>query len=221
MVKAEDLLLLAKPTPNSEKKYRVGRVYDNNNGKGTALTYVDARYVMDTLDSVVGAGCWADKYERIGSVLFCTITITFVNELGELATISKSDCGTESNVEKEKGEASDAFKRCAVKFGIGRDLYSQGTIFISNGDGLENKGGKWQMPFNWKPSAVDNIAQDNWVTDKQKERYQELLSHPFFKGKKQDANNYWRKIQTKAQADAYLKTMEDRVTTHDAKNKDK
>ena len=176
---------------------------------------------MDTLDKGVGASNWGDKYERIGDTLFCTITVYYRSEDGKLNSVSKSDCGTESNVEKEKGEASDAFKRCAVKFGIGRDLYSQGTIFISDGDGLENRGGKWQMPFNWKPAELGGHTEDNWITDAQKERYQTLLSHPYFNGKKRETNDYWGKLKTKAQADTCLKSMEDRVTTHDAKNGDK
>ena len=39
-------------------------------------------------------------------------------------TISNTDGGTESNVEQQKGEVSDSFKRCAVHFGLARDLYN-------------------------------------------------------------------------------------------------
>src|ERR1700710_2501614 len=35
----------------------------------------------------------------------------------------KWDTGSESKVEAEKGQASDSFKRAAVKWGIGRFLY--------------------------------------------------------------------------------------------------
>lgn len=44
---------------------------------------------------------------------------------------SKEDCGTESNTEKEKGEASDSFKRACVNWGLGRELYTAPRIFIS------------------------------------------------------------------------------------------
>jgi hypothetical protein len=54
----------------------------------------------------------------------------------------KSDCGTESQVEKQKGEASDAFKRAAVMWGIGRFLYSLGIIKIKEviKDGKDRNG---------------------------------------------------------------------------------
>ena len=52
-----------------------------------------------------------------------------------------------SNIEKEKGEASDAFKRAAVQFGIARDLYSSETYKVE----LNQYNGKWYPPKNWKP----------------------------------------------------------------------
>ncbi|NOW12590.1 hypothetical protein B0H35_000004 [Clostridium acetobutylicum] len=44
--------------------------------------------------------------------------------------ISKQDVGTESNTEKEKGQASDSFKRACFNFGIGRELYTSPFIWI-------------------------------------------------------------------------------------------
>lgn len=38
--------------------------------------------------------------------------------------------GIESNTEKEKGEASDAFKRAGFNVGIGRELYTRIFIFV-------------------------------------------------------------------------------------------
>jgi len=221
MLNEADLCLLNKPTPNSEKKYRIGRVFDTNNGKGTALTYVDARYVMDTLDDVVGCSNWSDSFERIGNTLFCTITITFLNIAGKVCTVSKTDCGTESNVEKEKGESSDAFKRCAVKFGVGRDLYSQGVIFIGDGDGLVNKMGKWTMPFGWQPAEAEPITDGGWITDEQKTEYQTLLSHKCFTGKKRDTNNWFGKFQTFEQGEKALGTMRVAIAKADGKEADK
>ena len=60
------------------------------------------------------------------------------------------DCGTESNVEKQKGEASDAFKRAAVHFGIGRDLYNldQSKHRVEMIKGTNDK---YYPPKNWKP----------------------------------------------------------------------
>ena len=47
-----------------------------------------------------------------------------MREDGVVDSVSKTDVGTESNVEQQKGEISDAFKRCAVHYGLARDLYN-------------------------------------------------------------------------------------------------
>ena len=135
---------LKKPTPASEILYRVGSIYDKNNGKATVLSYVDARYVQDTLDNVVGPENWESKFYEAKGALFCEITIDIDGK-----KISKSDCGTESDIAPAKGEASDAFKRAAVMFGIGRDLYSAETYFAD----LEKRGSKWVLPRDWKPNT--------------------------------------------------------------------
>jgi len=58
------------------------------------------------------------------------------------------DCGTESNVEKQKGEASDAFKRAGVQLGIGRDLYNLPNYRVEM---TASANGKYYPPKNWKP----------------------------------------------------------------------
>ena len=133
MVKESKLTELKLKTPKGEVKYRIGQKFGNQgvdkNGNvipksARMLAYGDARYVMDKLDKIVGAGNWSNCFHRDEKgILFCTITITFQREDDKIATISKTDCGTESNVEQQKGEVSDAFKRCAVHYGLARDLY--------------------------------------------------------------------------------------------------
>lgn len=101
-------------------------------GKATIVSYIDSRAVQDRLDEVVGAANWQDDYKVIDGNLFCGIAIN-VNGHIEGASerwVTKTDVGTESNVDKEKGEVSDAFKRAAVKWGIGRFLYSLGIITL-------------------------------------------------------------------------------------------
>lgn len=124
MIGENDLNKLSAPTPKNEIKFRVGRTFEYDNKKfAMMLKYIDARYVQDTLDKIIGIGNWSNEYLEIKGNLFCKITIYFFKEDGSIGSISKMDCGVESNVEKEKGEASDSFKRCAVHFGIARDLY--------------------------------------------------------------------------------------------------
>jgi len=88
-------------------------------GKALALAYIDARDVMDRLDAICGPEGWQDSYEETpkGRVL-CTISI-MVNG----TWVSKSDGAGNTDVEGEKGAISDAFKRAAVKWGVGRYLY--------------------------------------------------------------------------------------------------
>lgn len=111
---AEIMAALAAPTPKSEVKTRPGR------GKSGDLSYVDARFVMDRLDSVVGPMNWSDQYLPVDGGVECTIRI----HVGD-AFASKSDVGVPSTIEPVKGAYSDAFKRAAVKWGIGRDLYDE------------------------------------------------------------------------------------------------
>ena len=126
MVKEKELGKLNIPTPKDEIKYRPGATFSYNDKKyARMLAYVDARYVQDKLDEIVGVGNWSNCFHRDEkNILFCTITIKFERENGDVDTISKTDCGTESNVEQQKGEVSDAFKRCAVHYGLARDLYN-------------------------------------------------------------------------------------------------
>lgn len=91
--------------------------------EASCVAYIDSRQVQDLLDEVVGSENWQDKYYEVKGNLFCSIGIR-VKGLWRW----KSDCGTESNVDKQKGEASDAFKRAAVKWGIGRFLYSMNLV---------------------------------------------------------------------------------------------
>jgi len=135
---------LREPTPKDRVKFRVGRK-SMDNKSAHMLAYVDARYVQDRLDDIVGTENWSNSYRMINDVLYCDITITFPN--GEIVT--KSDCGTESNVEKQKGQSSDAFKRSAVMLGIGRDLYDVGNNYSMWAD-LNDRG---YPPNNWTPSG--------------------------------------------------------------------
>lgn len=97
------------------------RIQSINEYKATCVAYVDARDVMDRLDQVFGVDGWEDYYYESDGKLFCKLTCHF-----QSGAITKSDTGSESNVEKDKGLASDTFKRAAVKFGVGRFLYSLG-----------------------------------------------------------------------------------------------
>lgn len=118
--------------------------------KGVSLLlYKDARCDMNILDEAVGADRWQRAHEVVNGNLFCNVGIWFDRRgegFGEW--VWKQDVGTESNTEKEKGQASDSFKRACFNWGIGRELYTAPFIWISAADceRLEknDKTGKWQ-----------------------------------------------------------------------------
>jgi len=91
------------------------------------LLYKDARVDQDILDETVGAMNWQRHHERDNAN--CIVSIW--NDK-EKMWVSKEDTGTESNTEKEKGLASDSFKRACFNWGIGRELYSSPFIWITN-----------------------------------------------------------------------------------------
>jgi hypothetical protein len=120
-----DLKQLQEPIPY---KYRLQSA---KNGRATIVSYIDSRQVQDRLDEVVGAGRWQTDFKFIDGKLFGGIGIMIDNINGQpLQWVWKWDVGTESNVDKEKGEVSDAIKRAAVQWGIGRFLYSLGIITL-------------------------------------------------------------------------------------------
>ena len=107
-----------KPFQVSEIHWRIGRK-SKAGDTATALAYINARDAMKRLDDVVGINGWQDAYEetRTGRVI-CSLSVRIDNEW-----IAKSDGAGGTNIEGDKGGISDAFKRAAVKFGIGRYLY--------------------------------------------------------------------------------------------------
>ena len=93
----------------------------------TLLLYKDARVDQDILDETVGVMNWKKDYQLIDGQLFCTISIW---DEEKKQWVGKQDVGIESFSQEEKGRASDAQKRSAFCFGIGRELYTAPGIII-------------------------------------------------------------------------------------------
>lgn len=108
-----------------EIECRVG-VISKKKTSFTLLLYKDARCDYNLLDEVVGCNNWRNHYSRDNAN--CTIEI-WDDEKKEW--VGKENVGTDSNVEQEKGRASDSFKRAGVCWGIGRELYTAPQIWIS------------------------------------------------------------------------------------------
>jgi len=145
------------PLEITEIDFRVQSI--NKGGFATILAYKDARVDMNRLDAVYGVECWQKKYEIIDGNLFCSVGVWSV-ELQQW--IWKMDVGTESNTEKEKGQASDAFKRACFNFGIGRELYDYPLIQVKL---LENEFDKttgkptWDFrlkEWKWRSQFIEN-----------------------------------------------------------------
>ena len=102
------------------------------------LLYVTSRDGQKRLDEKFGELGWQDRYEVIDGDLYCIISVW---DSEKKMWISKEDVGTASYTAKEKGRASNAFKRACVKHGIGRELYT--------------------APYIWIPSNYCNIKTDS------------------------------------------------------------
>jgi hypothetical protein len=94
--------------------------------KGQALAYMDARIVMERLDAVCGPAGWQCKYSHANGKTVCDIAIKVGDEW-----IWKANGAGDSDIEAEKGALSDAFKRAAVVWGIGRYLYEVDSPWVS------------------------------------------------------------------------------------------
>lgn len=125
----------------SEIECRVAQCGKRGDGAWcSVLLYKDARVDMRILDEVYGPMNWQREHTLIGENLYCTISIW---DAEKQTWIKKQDVGTESFSEKEKGQASDSFKRAGFNVGIGRELYTAPKIFINLGNGeWDEKNGK-------------------------------------------------------------------------------
>lgn len=127
--------LKIRPLRAEEIEVRVGMARQNGI---SLLLYKNARCDMNILDEAVGVERWQRKHYECKNNLYCSVGIKF----GDI-WIWKDDCGTESNMEKQKGEASDAFKRACVNWGIGRELYTTPFIWVgSNACKIEQNGNR-------------------------------------------------------------------------------
>ena len=120
----------------------------------TLLLYKDARCDQNILDETVTPMKWKREHTRDNRN--CIVSI-WSNDLKQW--ISKEDTGTESNTEKEKGLASDSFKRACFNWGIGRELYSAPFIWIpaAKCNIYKNKMGKMVCYDNFSVTGIDYL----------------------------------------------------------------
>lgn len=124
-----------RPLTSEEIDCRVSTCKENG---VSLLLYKDARVDQNILDETFGIFGWQRSHQLIDGNLYCTVSVRNP-ETGEW--VHKQDVGKESNAEKEKGQASDSFKRACFNLGIGRELYT--------------------APFIWIPKEMVTIKKDN------------------------------------------------------------
>lgn len=142
---------------DDEIDWRVGSV-SKSGDKCMPLAYLNARAVMERFDTVVGAGNWSDSYRvvRVGpdTGVECSLTV---------GGITKVDVGTPSNTDPVKGAYSDALKRAAARFGIGRYLYSMKAVWVGyTGKSYDPFATKDFQKTHWKSAG----APPPWPTEK-------------------------------------------------------
>jgi hypothetical protein len=113
-----DFAALAAPFSPIAVSWRIGATTSDKT-KGMALAYLDARDVMDRLDEVCTPGGWQATYPHALQKTVCSIGILCGDHW-----VWKSNGAGDTDIEQEKGALSDAFKRAAVLWGIGRYLYN-------------------------------------------------------------------------------------------------
>ena len=126
----KDLKKLAEPFHPDKVDWRIGST-NADKTKGMALAYIDSRTVMERLDEVCGIGGWQCDYPHAGTKTSCQIGIKIGDEW-----VWKGDGAGDTDFEGSKGAFSDAFKRAAVKWGVGRYLYDLKAPWVA----IEQKG---------------------------------------------------------------------------------
>lgn len=150
---------LKKPFDVSLIHWRVGAT-NREKTKGIALAYIDARDVMKRLDDVMGNENWQNRYTHVTpNGVICELGLFIDGQW-----LWKANGAGETSYEAEKGAMSDAFKRAAVMWGIGRYLYYLPNQWVD----IEPAGRShkivdipklpgWAYPEKWK----DNIVATN------------------------------------------------------------
>jgi hypothetical protein len=125
--------VLTQPIQPEEIEWRVQQ--QTKTGKLIIVPYINNRCVMERFDRQFGWQRWENEITEIQEGFLCRITVYLPERDGQPgATISKTDGANRTDIEAIKGGISDAMKRCAVQFGLGRSLYSYPKVFVETPD---------------------------------------------------------------------------------------
>ena len=138
---------LTAPILPNEVEWRIQS--QTNTGKLIVVPYINNRCVMTRFDAAFGAENWTSEFREIGNGFLCRLTVT-IND----RQVYREDGASKTNIEPEKGGISDAMKRAAVQFGLGRCLYDYPRVFIECD-------GKF-IP-DWAYAKLDKLVE--WIND--------------------------------------------------------
>ena len=146
MATGTDLTRLTAPFEAKDVEWRIGRSGLKQNGEPWAqcLAYLTNRAIQNRLDEVVGAANWKNEYAPgpSGGVL-CGLSLRVDGEW-----VTKWDGAENTDFEAVKGGLSDAMKRAAVQWGVGRYLY--------------------ELPEGWAEASLDRFPGARYATTKRK-----------------------------------------------------
>ena len=114
---------LTAPIQPNEIEWRVQSV--TSTGKMIVVPYINNRCVMQRFDAAFGPTNWTSEFREITNGFICRLTVYLDGQI-----ITREDGASKTNIEPEKGGISDAMKRAAVQFGLGRCLYDYPKVFI-------------------------------------------------------------------------------------------
>ena len=138
---------LTAPILPNEIEWRVQS--QTSTGKLIVVPYINNRCVMHRFDAAFGPENWTSEFREIANGFLCRLTVT-IND----REVYREDGASKTNIEPEKGGISDAMKRAAVQFGLGRCLYDYPRVFIECD-------GKF-IP-DWAYDKLDKLVE--WIND--------------------------------------------------------
>lgn len=116
--------------PPDEVRWRI-QGKPNPQGQARAVAYITARAVQERLDAVAGPANWSVEFRhaetgKVGPTVICRIGIR-----NDGMWVAKEDGAGLTEIEPEKGGISEAMRRAAVQWGIGRYLYAMPSRWVA------------------------------------------------------------------------------------------
>lgn len=180
-MKTVDWGKLSEPFGSDEVKWRILQSGKTAEGRVWArvASYVDRASIEDRLDQAAGPDGWSCRYERQGDAIVCTIAIRT-----EDGWIEKSDAAGLRDQEEQDGDPvktayTEAFKRAAVKWGIGRELYKREenwAVVRTDSQGTYRSKLKDGTVFSWDPPTTVREAMQDRTRSKESGQHARGLS---------------------------------------------